>query len=150
MSKKMHDASRIRLRGETAQEALAGFAEYSSEDLAKLIINDRLNDFMIEYVEYGRVTYHDWFWRPVDFFNPNGVTIARAGDEVGICMRNRWGFPERYLTVEEQTQFLRLVLVAYLEWRKGGAPDGVGDKTRAALDAAGDFIENLEIGEDEQ
>ena len=146
MAKTMYDASSIWMRGETPQEALNGLAEYAATDLAKLIVNDQLNDFIANNDDHegdGPIAYQGWYWRAVDFFTPNGITVAKGAGRVAVCENNKWGYPERYLTTEEQAEFLRLVWVAYRESCKGGILSEIREKTRAALDLAGAYIENL-------
>ena len=142
-TKTMYDASSIRLYAATPDEALKDFSEHASGDLAKLIVNDRLNRFIAE--NDGAIEYQGWYWRPVDFFNPRGVTIARGGGRVAVCQNNKWDYAERYLTEEEQAEFLRLVWDAWLEDRKGGILSEIREKTRTALGKAGAFIESLSV-----
>lgn len=147
MSKVMYDASSIWMRGDTPQEVLDGFADYAASDLAKLIVNDQLNDFIANNDDAesgGPIAYQGWYWRAVDFFTPGGITVAKGAGRVAVCQNNKWDYPQRDLTADEQAEFLRLVWVAYQESCKGGILSEIREKTRAALDNAGAFVENLD------
>lgn len=154
---KYFEKAQIRLTGETPEQALEAFAERPSTELATLIVNHKLNELISDYTDSfldrktddAHIPFHGWFWRAVDFFSPNGVTIARDGDAVAVTMNNKWGFPERYLTAEEQAEFRRLVWKAHRIAVGGGALTEITQGTKDALEEAGAFIEGLTIEEDE-
>lgn len=139
----------------TPAEELARLAAKPSDELARAILNDELNGFIAHRSsssfsddrEDAPIPYQGWFWRSVDFFTPRGVTIAEGDGQVGVCENNKWDYPERWLTDDEQAEFLRLVWAAYQESRKGGNLADINEATDAALRVAGEYIAGLDVGE---
>lgn len=143
----LHELESIRLpRDGQPIDAVNFFAAQDPARLATMIVNDQLNAFIssADKGEHGPIDYQGWFWRPVDFFSPRGITIADGDGRVAICQNNKWGYPERDLTNEEQAHFLALVWEAYLLNSKGGLLSETIANTTAALGRANEFILGLD------
>lgn len=147
----IHDKSSIHSYAETPLEALTYFEAESSTDLAQLIVNDQLNDFISNYSassfsedrESTPIPFQGWFWRAVDFFSPRGITIAEGDGQVAVCQSNKWDYPQRDLTDTERGEFLALVWSAWQVSRAGGVLSEIQKNTRDELIKAGEFIAGL-------
>lgn len=143
------------LRTDTPAGALDNLRKHAVDELAAMIVNKALNDFIHSadggFLDEGEapIPFQGWFWREVDFFAPNGVTIADGAGQVAVCESNKWGYPERSLTEVEQGEFLGLVWAAWLESHKGGQLSEIQAATRAALEQAGEFIVGLDVPQDD-
>lgn len=141
----------------TPADELARLTAMPSSSLAAAILNDELNRFIAnhsghvfealagEEVTESPIPFQGWYWRAVDFFNPRGITIAEGDGQVGVCENNKWDYPARYLTDDEQAHFLGLVWTAYAESRKGGSLADINKTTHAALVKAGEYIAAMHV-----
>jgi len=149
--KKLRFKSSIRVEGETAISALDDIAGYSARDLATVIVNRAMNDLIAntgyQEMDYMPIPYHGWYWRNVDFFTPGGITIADGDGQVAVCESNKWDYPERVLTEDEQAQVREYVWAAYQASRSGGILGDIRAAVRAELEKAGEFISSLEVKE---
>lgn len=143
-----YELDNIRLTSDSPSGAVDFLAAQEPRSLAVMIVNHVLNGFITSYDndnDYRAIPYQGWYWRSVDFFTDGGVTIADGDGQVAVCENNKWGYPQRGLTEDEQARFLTLVWDAYLESRKGGLLSEIKEKTVAALGVAGDYIGSLTI-----
>jgi hypothetical protein len=132
-------------------DEMKSLSGHSSEQLAELIVNETLNNFIGNLTpssfsdDRGKapIPYQGWYWRAVNFFAPRGITIAMGDGQIAVCQSNKWGYPERYLTDDEQAEFLRLVWDAYREGRAGGVVSEIHEARDMALAKAGYFIASL-------
>ena len=144
-----YELEQVRLpRDGTPDDAIEFFTAQESSRLATLIVNDQLNGFIARNDdEHGPIDYQGWFWRSVDFFTPRGITIAKGDGRVAVCQSNKWGYPHRDLTEDEQAHFLSLIWAAHQESRKGGLLSEIHATTNRLLAEANDYILSLEIKE---
>lgn len=47
------------------------------------------------------IPHFGWFWRSIPFSNPVKIKVAKDSERVGFCAKNKWDYPERYLTYDE-------------------------------------------------
>jgi hypothetical protein len=155
MTKKLYDNSDyFVVRGDSLEESLNTIMEYEKEDLAKLIVNNRLNDFISEYANYKddergnnhgkRVPYVGWFWRATDFVGGN-IPIGDCGDFIGVMENNKWDYPERLLTKEEAEKVTKIVWEAKILSEKGGSVAEIIDSTKAKLEELWDLFQTFKI-----
>jgi len=152
MSGYYFDRSGIDVRGETADEALRNLRRAKKDDLTVAAVNDALNDLIRDRdhdsSEPGPMLYMGWYWRNVDFFTPRGFTIARGDGQIAACMNNKWDYPERDLTDDEQKVVRDLVWAAYVASRQGGNLAEIHANTDAKLAEAQAFIDSLDVPDD--
>lgn len=117
------------LHRDTWDEAVAALEKLTDVELRCLALNTWLNDWIADHADepvaneseligrllnFGpgqRIPYAGWGWRATDFAN-NRVTVANCGPYVGVCENNKWGYDTRYLTPDETTELINLVVAA--------------------------------------
>lgn len=65
-----------------------------------------------------RVPYLGAFWRNLNFDEPIRIGISGSG-MVGLMVTNKWYYPERTLTEEEQAEFVKLLDIGYVYYKNG-------------------------------
>lgn len=142
------------VRGDTIDEAIARLNCYTKDDLIRLVVNNRLNDFVAHYADYGkdeedehghgkRVPYIGWFWRATDFIGGR-IPIGRC-EFIGVMENNKWDYPERYLTPKEVEQVVNIVWEAKKLSEAGGEIREIRRKTTAKLAELWDLLQTFEV-----
>lgn len=151
MSKSMHDRSYIDVDASlTPGEAVKAIVGYHPEDVAVSVVNMRLNQLISDrdgglFESRGPVDYQGWFWRSIDFFDPDNAAIADGDGRVAFCQNNKWDYPERNLTEEELSTFRDHVWKAYQASRKGGSLEDIQNEVDKHLSAGSDYIASLYV-----
>lgn len=143
------DLSHMYFYSETPEEAIAHYSGMLSKNLAVLMVNSTLNNLVTEAswesLKTGDgvtpIPFMGWYWRHVDFFTPGGVTIAEGDGIVAVCQNNKWGYPQRDLTPEEQHTLLTIVWDAYKTTQRASTSEEV----QKTLKSAGSFIAGLQV-----
>ena len=139
-------AEEVLTRWKTSEEFLAAHQKLPAETLALLVVNTHLNDFVRGHSDG---LYFGWWWRNVDWFTPGGITIARSGRKVAVCQNNKWGYPQRPLTSDEQARFRNLVWKAHLASMRGGSLKDIEDAVERRISKARAFLQSLEVAGDQ-
>lgn len=104
--------------------------------LDKLIIDEYYNNFLKSYADYEegdanysetgkRIPYIGWFWRDVEFSKPMEIPIGDCEGFIGFMVKNKWDYPERYLTLEESTKVIQIIDEAIVLSKQGGMLDKI-------------------------
>ena len=142
------DRSGFHVHGETADEALRNLRRARKDDITVAVVNTVLNDLIRQRDRDrtdGPMLYMGWYWRNVDFFSPGGFTIAKGDGQTAACMNNKWGYPQRDLTDDEQKVVRDLVWDAYLTSHRGGNLAEIDAATDDKLAEAQAFIDGLDV-----
>lgn len=130
--------------------------DYTHEELIALLVNDHLNRWVAEHADtderfddlkglfsdtHGkRIPYHGWYWRSVDWVEGH-ITIANSGEFVGVCENNKWGWDQRFLTLEEAQAVTALVWEAKcIDERHNSTPEELNDALRKVWDLFQTFV----------
>lgn len=142
-------------RGETMQEVIEKLSSFDKDDLVKLIVNNRLNDFIAKGADYSdadkdphghgkRIPYIGWFWRSTDFVGKN-ITIGDCGHFIGVMENNKWGYRERYLTEEEADKVVSIIWEAKRLSEKGGETRTILKNKLEKLDELWDLFQTFHV-----
>jgi hypothetical protein len=88
-------------------ERLEKLSKMSREYLEAAILDSCYNNFIWNIEEENNITgqkripYIGWYWRHVTFSDFTNIRIGDCGQFVGFMERNKWNYPERYLTEDE-------------------------------------------------
>jgi hypothetical protein len=143
------------VRGDTMQAAIERIADLDKDDLVKLIVNNRLNEFVSTYADYKdnevtphgvgkRVPYIGWYWRAVDFVGGN-IPIGDCGQFVGVMANNKWDYNERMLTPDEAAQVTAIVWKAKELSEQGGELNEIIRGTKAELEKLWDLFQTFNV-----
>lgn len=118
--------------------------------------NDRLNKMMVELSDYEedvptkdyknpcgkRIPYIGWFYRFMDFNRP--LSIGKINDHpdgfVGFMINNKWGYPERTLTKQEQDKVMEQI-----EWAFDEYVGLCNDEAKALLEGLWDILSEFDV-----
>jgi hypothetical protein len=147
------DLTNTHLYGDTLEAARDEWLDLPSSDLVDAITNNALNGFIAHNIyrdvdgdnSEPAIPFHGWYWRNVNFYKPNGITIAEGDGLIGVCQNNKWDHAERDLTISEAGEFRGLVWLALKSSHNGGVLSEIIAETRTKLTAAGDFIRSLVV-----
>ena len=145
------------VRGETMDECVKYVSKIKKDDLVKLVINNRINDFVSGYADYKndeesanehgkRVPYVGWYWRSTDWVGKK-IPIGDCGEFIGVMENNKWDYPERYLTEEEADKVIAIVWEAKRLSEQGGMLSEIHDNTKKKLEELWDLFQTFTIEE---
>lgn len=143
------------LRG-NYEERKAKLAAQSREYLEAAILDSEYNEFLRSRSNYRegetqlrpggkRIPYIGWFWRHVNFSDLERIPVGDCGEFKGFMPRNKWDYPERYLTLDEAKQVMAIIDAAMKANEQGGLLDNIIKETNAELDKLWEFFAGLEI-----
>lgn len=143
------------VRGDTLDEAVAKIKAIKKENLVKLVVNNRVNEFVSNSADYSdddldphghgkRVPYIGWYWRPTDFVG-RSIPIGDCGEFIGIMENNKWDYPERMLTEAEANQVIEIVWEAKRLSEKGGNLKEIWENTNGKLEELWDLFQGFKI-----
>jgi hypothetical protein len=138
------------VRGNSIQDAINDLENYTKDDLIKLIINNRLNDFISHYSDLAdgeeghhsgkRIPYIGWHWRSVDFVGLN-IPVGNCGDFIGFMENNKWDHDERMLTKDEAEKVVNIIWQAKIISEEGSCLSEI----KAKLDELWDLFQTFKI-----
>lgn len=141
----------------TYLERLEQLKRASHEELLGMVLNDEYNDFVGQHADWKdgedesfgkggkRVPYVGWYWRHVDWKDLEHIPIGDCGDFVGFMIRNKWDYPQRYLTRIEALDVIQIVDVAQAAWNRGGLLSDLCKARDAELKKLWDYMQTLTV-----
>jgi hypothetical protein len=143
------------VRGSNITTVFEQLSKLDSKDLAQLIVNNRVNDFVTKYADFSegdndprghgkRIPYIGWYWRSVDFVTPQ-ITIGDCGSFIGIMENNKWGYSERILTAVEAEKVTNIIWEAKELSEQGGQVSEIAKNTENKISELWDLLQTFKI-----
>jgi hypothetical protein len=141
----------------TYAERKSDLARMPRERLEAKILDEAYNKFAGQYADIAsdsdadprghgkRIPYIGWYWRDVEFSDPNSIYIGHCGEFVGFMVKNKWDYQERRLTTEEASRVIGLLDEAMELDCRGGLLTEINARVYSKLDELWEYMQTLEV-----
>jgi hypothetical protein len=124
-----------------------------------MVLNNYYNQFLSDVSDYNesekdvednkyrygkRIPYIGWYYRHMDFMSGK-LPIGNCDEFIGFMVRNKWEYPERYLTEEEFDNVMNIIDQAIEISNSGGVLTDVYNNRNKKLDELWDYMQTLKI-----
>lgn len=94
------------------EELLEEIRSYTKEELVNDVLDNHYNNFLRANADSSQskiIPYIGTDWRDITFSRLEEIPIGDCGEFIGFMANNKWRYPERYLTMSEAKNVIKLI-----------------------------------------